>query len=316
MTTVTSAVGPWSGTDGSSRWAGWVRYRVPWGTVFPRCPTPTVSVVIPIFNGLPYLQQTVDSVLAQTYPDVELVLVDGGSTDGSREWVEAFEHPAVVKDYLPAGTPAADTWTRASELATGDYVKLLCQDDLIHPDAVALQVADLEAYPTAGMAIAQRDMISASGKVLFHGARVRRAAERSRRRRPRPRGRRLAGGEHLRRAAGRALPPRGDGGGPARGTTSSPSCSTCSSTPRCCSGTTSSSAASPSAPSASARRRGPPGWRRSSATSSAHGSGSSSRTSRRSRGTASRRPALNNEKTTLLRRGAYAWLRRRGDLSA
>jgi Glycosyl transferase family 2 len=130
---------------------------------------PTVSVVIPVFNGLPYLIATVESVLGQTYTDIELVLVDGGSSDGSREWVEAFEHPNVVKDFLPAGTPAAGTWTRASELATGDHVKLLCQDDLIYPLALERQVADLEANPTAGMAIAQRDMVSASGKVLFHG---------------------------------------------------------------------------------------------------------------------------------------------------
>ncbi len=128
---------------------------------------PTVSVVIPVYNGLPYLAETVESVLAQTHPGIELVLVDGGSTDGSREWVEAFEHPRVVKDYLPSGTPAAGTWTRASELATGDFVKLLCQDDLIYPTAIADQVADLLAAPTAGMAIAQRDLISASGKVLY-----------------------------------------------------------------------------------------------------------------------------------------------------
>lgn len=131
--------------------------------------TPTVSVVIPVFNGLPYLVETVDSVLSQTYSDIEIVLVDGGSSDGSREWVEAFEHPRVVKDYLAQGTPAAGTWTRASELATGDYVKLLCQDDLIYPMAIERQVADLEAQPTAGMAIAQRDMVSASGKILFRG---------------------------------------------------------------------------------------------------------------------------------------------------
>lgn len=130
--------------------------------------SPTVvSVVIPVFNGLPYLQLAVDSVLAQSHPEVELVLVDGGSTDGSREWVESFEHPRVRKDYLPAGTPAGATWTRASELATGAYVKLLCQDDLIYPEALALQVADLDANPSAGMAIAQRDMVSASGKTLF-----------------------------------------------------------------------------------------------------------------------------------------------------
>ena len=127
---------------------------------------PAASVVIPVFNGLPYLLLAVDSVLAQTHPDIEIVLVDGGSSDGSREWVEAFEHPRVVKDYLPKGTPAAGTWTRASELATGEFVKLLCQDDLIVPTAVADQVADLLAHPSAGMAIAQRDMVSASGKVI------------------------------------------------------------------------------------------------------------------------------------------------------
>jgi glycosyltransferase involved in cell wall biosynthesis len=131
--------------------------------------TPLVSVVMPIFNGLPYLIESVASVTNQGYPSIELVLVDGGSIDGSREWVEAFEHPRVVKDYLPQGTPAAGTWTRASELASGEFVKLLCQDDLIYPDALAKQVADLQANPSAGMAIVQRDMVSASCRVLFHG---------------------------------------------------------------------------------------------------------------------------------------------------
>lgn len=125
-----------------------------------------VSVVIPIFDGLPYLIETVDSVLAQTYPNIELVLVDGGSTDGSRDWVETFEHPRVIKDYLQEGTRAAGTWTRASELATGDYVKLLCQDDLLHPSAIEMQVSDLESHPSAGLAIAQRDIIDAYGAVL------------------------------------------------------------------------------------------------------------------------------------------------------
>lgn len=132
-------------------------------------PTPTVSVVVPVFNGLTYLPETVASIQAQTHPDIEIVLVDGGSTDGSREWIEAFEHPRVVKDYLPAGTPAAATWTRASELGAGTFVKLLCQDDLIYPAAIEKQVVDLQGAPSAGMAIFQRDMVSASGKVLYRG---------------------------------------------------------------------------------------------------------------------------------------------------
>lgn len=128
--------------------------------------SPRVSVVIPVFNGLPYLPETVASVERQTHPHVELVLVDGGSVDGSREWIERYDHPRVIKQYLPPGTPAATNWTRASELATGDYVKLLCQDDLIRPSALSDQAADLDSHPTAGMAIAQRDIISANGKLL------------------------------------------------------------------------------------------------------------------------------------------------------
>jgi glycosyltransferase involved in cell wall biosynthesis len=131
--------------------------------------SPLVSVVMPVFNGLPFLPASVQSILDQRYRNVEIVLVDGGSSDGSREWVEAFEHPRVVKDYLPAGTPAGVTWTRATELATGEFVKLLCQDDLLYTDALALQVADLQSASSAGMAIAERDMISASGRVLFEG---------------------------------------------------------------------------------------------------------------------------------------------------
>lgn len=127
---------------------------------------PVVSVVIPVFNAGAYLAMAIDSVLAQTLADVELVLVDGGSSDGSREWIESFDHPLVVKDYLPAGTPAATTWTRASELAGGEFVKLLCQDDIIYPSALADQVADLRRYPSAGLAIAQRDMVDANGSVV------------------------------------------------------------------------------------------------------------------------------------------------------
>lgn len=127
---------------------------------------PLVSVVVPVFNGMSFLPKTVDSVLGQDYPEIELVLVDGGSTDGSRDWIRSVEHPRLVVDELPAGTPAAGTWTRASELATGTYVKLLCQDDLIYPETLRLQVEDLDAHPSAGMATAQRDMISASGRIV------------------------------------------------------------------------------------------------------------------------------------------------------
>ena len=128
---------------------------------------PLVSVVVPVFNGLAYLDQMLESVFAQTHGNLEIVLVDGGSTDGSLEWLGDLADPRITVHALPQGTPAATTWSTASSHATGAFVKLLCQDDLITPDAIERQVRDLSAHPDAGMVANPRDIVSASGKVLF-----------------------------------------------------------------------------------------------------------------------------------------------------
>lgn len=138
---------------------GWQTVHVP----------PTVSVVVPVFNGMAHLAETVDSILAQTYRDLDIVLVDGGSSDGSREWIEGVDDPRVRTAQMPAGTGAAATWTASCAAARGEFVKLVCQDDLLQVDAIALQVDDLREHPEALMAVARRDVIDARGATLFHG---------------------------------------------------------------------------------------------------------------------------------------------------
>ena len=128
---------------------------------------PLVSVVIPVFNGKTFISPAIESVALQTYPHIELVLVDGGSTDGSREWVRDFSALPAIKDYLPPGSGAAANWTRCTELASGQYVKLLCQDDILYPSAISTQVADLIAHPQARIAFAKRDIINSAGRVLI-----------------------------------------------------------------------------------------------------------------------------------------------------
>lgn len=128
---------------------------------------PLISVVIPVFNGGDYLKQAVSSVMNQSYPCVQLVLVDGGSTDGSKEWIEQFAAAhACTTDFLPPGTPAAHTWTRASELAEGTYVTLLCQDDVLYPPALQSQWEALKEFPEASMVSAKRDIIDSGGRVV------------------------------------------------------------------------------------------------------------------------------------------------------
>jgi glycosyltransferase involved in cell wall biosynthesis len=125
-------------------------------------PTPLVSVVVPVFNGMPYLQAAYESIVNQTYQNIEIVFVDGGSSDASLEWLHDLDDPRASVAYLDKGTPAAGTWTAATAAARGDFIKLLCQDDLLYPRAVEAQVNDLTVNPGASVAVAQRDIISAS----------------------------------------------------------------------------------------------------------------------------------------------------------
>jgi len=128
---------------------------------------PLASVVIPVFNGLHYLPETLASVLAQDYPNLEVVLVDGGSTDGSVTWLRSQTDPRIQVHELPPGTPAATTWTTACERANGTFIKMMGQDDLLRPEALTRQVKALHEHDTAGMATGLRDIIAADGSLLW-----------------------------------------------------------------------------------------------------------------------------------------------------
>lgn len=131
--------------------------------------TELASIVVPVFNGMPYLPTTVQSALDQTHTNLEIVLVDGGSTDDSWAWMQTLTDPRIRIGRLTSGTTAADNWTEASRQARGGFIKLLCQDDVLHPQAMEIQIQDLRENPTAVMALAQRDIIDAQGHVVFRG---------------------------------------------------------------------------------------------------------------------------------------------------
>lgn len=128
---------------------------------------PLVSVVVPVFNGMPHLQACIDSILAQDYSNLDIVLMEGGGTDGSLALMRSIDDPRVRVEQMPPGTSAAANWTAATQAAKGELIKLVCQDDVIAPDAISRQVADLQMHPAAHMALAQRDIIDANGEVQY-----------------------------------------------------------------------------------------------------------------------------------------------------
>lgn len=100
-----------------------------------------ISVVIPNYNYGRYLAETIESVLAQTYPAVEVVFIDDGSTDESIE--VALRYPITVLSQSNQGVSTARN--NAAAHATGDFLLFLDSDDLLYPDSLEVMMAALDA---------------------------------------------------------------------------------------------------------------------------------------------------------------------------
>ena len=107
---------------------------------------PLVSVIVPIFNAERWLAATLDSVRAQSWPRIELILVDDGSRDGSAEIARRHGGPdSRLIQQENAGIGAAREAGRLA--ASGDYITYLDADDLINPEKLELQVHRLQREP-------------------------------------------------------------------------------------------------------------------------------------------------------------------------
>jgi len=130
-----------------------------------------VSVVIPAYQNAATIAETVDSVLAQDFDDLELIIADHSSTDGTAAILERYAgDPRVTLLSTAPGGGAHRNWQRVTDAATGDYLKLLPGDDLLaHPRVIERQAAALDADPDAVLVTGRRDILDASGRVLVRG---------------------------------------------------------------------------------------------------------------------------------------------------
>lgn len=128
---------------------------------------PTVSVVLPTHNRPGYLKEAIESVLAQTYQDWELLVIDDGSTDETKETVQRYVQQDRRIRYIPQSqqgvSVARNTGIRS---AAGRYLAFLDDDDLFLPKKLECQVAFLEAHPDTGMVYAYIDLVDAQLQFL------------------------------------------------------------------------------------------------------------------------------------------------------
>lgn len=123
-----------------------------------------VTVVTPTLNAQAFVEATVASVLAQTYGDVEYIIVDGGSSDATLQI--AGRSAANAKIMIVPGSNQAAAINAGFSAGSGEFFAFLNADDTFEPDAMESAVRHLQAQPDAALAYAEADHIGPDGKVL------------------------------------------------------------------------------------------------------------------------------------------------------
>ena len=130
---------------------------------------PRVTVLTTVYNGARYLQEAIDSLLAEEFTDFEYVIVDDGSTDDTPRILAqaAARDPRVVllRNDANRGIPASANLGLA--IARGEYIARLDADDISLPGRLTREVAALDAHPDAAMVSMNYESISADGRVVL-----------------------------------------------------------------------------------------------------------------------------------------------------
>lgn len=126
---------------------------------------PKVSVILPVYNGEKYLAEAVDSILGQTFTDVELLLLNDGSTDGSEAIIQAYKDDRIVYVKNEKNNGLIYTLNKAIALARGEYLARMDADDVALPERLQKQVSQLE-QSGAAVLFTRVKLIDAGGKPL------------------------------------------------------------------------------------------------------------------------------------------------------
>jgi GT2 family glycosyltransferase len=132
---------------------------------------PIVSVIIPVYNGEKTIQETITSVLSQTFSDFELIIINDGSQDKTLEIISGIQDSRIkVFSYQNAGLSA--TRNRGISHSRGQFIAFLDADDLWTADKIESQLKALQGNPQASLAYSWSDFVDESNRFLHIGRRL------------------------------------------------------------------------------------------------------------------------------------------------
>src|SRR4051812_43595627 len=137
----------------------------PCGRVASRMVSPRITVVTPSFNQARFLEETMRSVIDQGYPNLEYIVIDGGSTDASVAIIKKYESQLAYwiseKDHGPA-----EAISKGFQRATGDILAYLNSDDIYQPGTLSAVAAAFQAKPKVDVVYGDTYWVDGDGRVL------------------------------------------------------------------------------------------------------------------------------------------------------
>lgn len=124
------------------------------------------SVVMPVRNGGEYIKACINSLLSQTLPAFNILVLDNCSTDGTSEWLTSLNNEKIV--IFPSDKPLSieENWGRIRDIPKNEYITLIGHDDLLYPGFLENIDKLMEKYPSAGLYHTHFQFIDAKGKVI------------------------------------------------------------------------------------------------------------------------------------------------------
>jgi glycosyltransferase involved in cell wall biosynthesis len=123
---------------------------------------PKIAVIIPTYNRANLIGESIESVLRQTFADFEIIVVDDGSTDNTKEVVQSFNDPRIRYEYKENGGVSAARNTGA-KMTVAEYITFLDSDDTYLPDALEKMAAFLDAHKEIGFVYGQAHIMKVGG---------------------------------------------------------------------------------------------------------------------------------------------------------
>ncbi len=124
------------------------------------------SIILPVRNGGHYVKACVNSILSQTYPSFNLIVLDNASTDGTPEWIRSLANPRIVLHSSTDSLSIEENWGRIVTVSKNEFMTCIGHDDILDPDYLSVMDTLIGKYPDASLYLAHFRYIDSAGNKI------------------------------------------------------------------------------------------------------------------------------------------------------